>query len=542
MDADGDGWTPEEDCDDGDPTVHPDAPDAFGDEVDQDCDGVDGVDADGDGVASEESGGSDCDDGDPSVSPLEAEVCGNHRDEDCQPRSPACGLPAELYLADAAARYDGEDADQVGSALADVGDVDGDGHRDFAIGAQNHTSQGEKIGAAYLVLGQATPAGGALVERAVRYLGEANVGYLGKSVDGAGDVDGDGLSDWLVGATGSDAPGPDAGEALLILGTSVPEEGRPDTAAARLQGESEGDHAGWSVAGLGDLNGDGLDDVGVGAVRESSNEEWSGAAYVVLGGSFAGTRSLAEADAVYHGVAYRDYAGRRMSGGGDLDGDGLDDAAIAADGAEDQGIVGVVLGRAVPVSELLETVDAVWTGEAAEDRAGIAMAGVTDLTGDGYADLAIGAPNSDEAHPDAGTVYLVEGAAGLVGGPLREVPLRLHGASTEDGAGASLDAGSDVDGDGTPDLCIGAPRAALTGPDAGAAYLVWGGAGITTGDLDAAAVRLLGEDWGDFAGGAVAGIGDFDADGFGDLAIGAAGFQGGSAYGGTIYLVLGSGD
>jgi len=111
LDADDDRWTVDEDCDDHDPTTHPGASDTSGDGVDQDCDGVDGVDADGDGVASEGSGGSDCDDEDPGVSPLQTEVCDNHLDEDCEPRSPACGLPAELSLGDVAVRLDGASGD-----------------------------------------------------------------------------------------------------------------------------------------------------------------------------------------------------------------------------------------------------------------------------------------------------------------------------------------------------------------------------------------------------------------------------------------------
>ncbi len=430
----------------------------------------------------------------------------------------------------------------MGSRLAGVGDVDGDGHDDLLLGSPNNAAQGEKAGAAYLLLGQAEPSGGDLADRAIRYLGESEDDRFGYSAAGAGDVDGDGLADWIVGAVSSDAAGQRAGEALLFLGTGHPGPGGSTTAAARLQGEAEDDHAGWSVAGLGDLDGDGFDDVAVGAVRESTNQEWSGAAYVVLGGESWDTRSLAEADAVYHGVAYRDYAGRRLSGGGDLDGDGLDDVAVTSDGEENQGLVSVVLGRATPVSERLDAADAVWTGEAPGDYAGYALSGAADLTGDGYADLAIGAPGNDEAHADGGTVYVVEGAAELSGGPLREVPVRVHGASIDDLAGGAVDSGSDVDGDGAPDLCVGAEGAALNGPESGVAYLLWGGPGLTGGDLDDAAVRALGEDWGDHAGGGVAGIGDFDGDAFGDLAIGAPGFQGANAYGGATYLLPGTGD
>jgi hypothetical protein len=229
-----------------------------------------------------------------------------------------------------------------------VGDVDGDGLGDVLVGAYLSSAGGAQSGIAYLVLGGRSgtiP----LASADARLLGEDAADGAGMSVAGAGDVDGDGLADLLVGAFGVDDAGGQSGAAYLVRGAP---SGDLDLslADARLTGESGGDYAGYSVAGAGDVDADGFADVLVGAPSRDDGTTDNGVAYLVRG-PFSGTVPLATADARLVGTAYMDVAGIAVSSAGDTDGDGYADVLVGANradgGASDAGIVYLLTGGGI---------------------------------------------------------------------------------------------------------------------------------------------------------------------------------------------------
>ncbi len=508
------------DCDDGDAAVHPGAEETWYDGVDADCDGASDYDADGDGHDSQEQGGgTDCDDEDEAVHPGQLDWSDGY-DSDCDGTADQTGPPGAtaIVLGDelgdhaayalegvgdvdgdglddlllgapgrdlafllpgaisgtaaasqvATATVSGEAGIQLGSALAAAGDADGDGYADLLLGAR--LAEG-MTGAAYLLHG---PLSGAtdLGEAQAVLLGEQLGDYAGCAVAGAGDVDGDGHADQLLGARGADGAGEEAGAALLFLG---PLSGQRSAAGADawLEGEASRAFAGCAVAGVGDSDGDGLDDLLVGA----RGEESGGRAYLLLG-PVSGQLSLAAAAAVMEGADAFDYAGGALAGPGDVDGDGLADLLVGAygndAGGSNAGAAYLLLGRAEkdwtsPVA--LSSSDAVLPGETSNDRAGIAVAGAGDVDGNGHADLLVGA---DDAGEDG------RGAAYLVLGPvqgsyqLEWADIEFGGDEEDEGAGSAVAGAGDGDGDGLADFLVGAHLRDEGGSEAGAAFLLRG--------------------------------------------------------------------
>ncbi len=445
------------------------------------------------------------------------------------------GVTIDLSMADA--KLVGEATeDWAGTNVSGAGDVDGDGHDDLLVGAWGNYEEGTYAGVAYLLLGPVT----GTVE-----LSMADAKLVGEEADdgadrvsGAGDVDGDGLDDVLVGARGNDEGADSAGAAYLVLG---PVTGTLDLsgADAKLIGDEASDYAGISVSGAGDVNGDGLADMLVGASDVGGGS--AGAAYLVLGpvtGTF--DLSLADGKLVAEGA---DDGADSVSGAGDMDGDGLDDVLVGApfndEGGSQAGAAYVVLG---PVTGTLDLslADAKLVGEEGGDQAGgvegrgVASAG--DVDGDGNDDVVVGASYNDQGGTYAGAAYLVLGpVTGTLDLSLADAKL-LGGMN--DHAGYGVSGAGDVDDDGRDDLLVGAYGDSEGGTFAGAAYLVLGPATGTL-DLDGADAKLVGERSNDCAGVSVAGVGDVDVDGHDDLLVGTQVHHDISV--GSAYLVYGGG-
>jgi len=224
----------------------------------------------------------------------------------------------------------------------------------------------------------------------------------------SGDVDGDGVGDVLVGACGQDAGGTDSGAAYLVLG---PATGTVDLSAAdtKFVGESERDEAGYALA-TGDVDGDGIGDILVGAYGQDAGGSYSGAAYLVLGPTTGWVDLSSAADAKFVGEVTGDFAGCNLASG-DIDGDGVGDVLVGAYGQDadgtDSGAAYLVLGPATGTVDLSEA-DAKFVGEEDADFAGSSLT-VGDIDGDGVGDVLVGAHDEDEGGSNAGAAYLLFG-------------------------------------------------------------------------------------------------------------------------------------
>lgn len=445
------------------------------------------------------------------------------------------------------AHFSGEAPNDLGgSSVAGVGDVNGDGYGDVLIGSpSNDSGPGNDGGAAYLVLGG--PSGWSLSKRlgqtpTVEYFGEAASDNAGISVAGAGDFNGDGFNDLLVGANLNDDSGADAGAAYVILGSASPAGGSLGTVGIQYTAEAAGDNAGISVAGAGDVNGDGFSDILIGANLNGGSD--NGAAYLVLGSATppaAGSQTNLATVVKYTGEAANDQAGRSVAGLGDTERDGLSDFVIGApnntDGGAGAGTAYLLPGSAAPanVSLGVGTPTVVQLTGGAGDNAGQSIAGAGDANGDGFADLLVGAPSNDTAGADAGAAYLVLLRPGLPNNSLTVIGLRYTGEVAGDQAGTHVAGAGDTNGDGFADFLVGAPF--QTSVDSGAGYLVLGSAGPASGSLSTAS-RYNGALNNDKAS-QVTGAGDVNGDGRADFMVAAPENDILFSNGGGIYLIFG---
>ncbi len=453
----------------------------------------------------------------------------------------------ERHLAGTMAQDDWADAtlqgaaasDRFGWALASAGDASGDGVADLLVGAPYADGGGSSSGAAYLFAGGSTLTGTLATTSATASITGASAGdEAGYAVGGGGDLDADGLDDFVVGARYDDGGGRDAGSAAVFLGGTSGSLSY-DSADAILDGENDGDQAGAAVAVVGDVDGDGYADVLIGAPANDRNGTDAGAAYVVLGSAAWTDLDLSAADFILEGVAAGDAAGWSVGGGGDVDRDGLADIMVGAP-AEDTGGSGagmayLIFGDELSDGDLDEFYD--MPGDSSSDAAGCAVAIPGDVNSvGGLDDIFIGAYTAGTAQN--GAVYFVRGSTSSFPSDLGSANAVISGASS-DRLGYAV-TGIELAGDTLHSLVAGAYGNTDAGSSAGAVFLFDAATMSGEGAFD------TGDAWGQIVASAASSYlgfsvaaDDFDGDGWEDVAAGAYGATGGASASGEVIVVMG---
>ncbi len=390
-----------------------------------------------------------------------------------------------------------------------------------------------------------------------------NIGNgFGESVSDAGDINGDGFDDVIVGAHF-------AGSTYVVFGATSGFDAQMDVSGLdgsngfRLDGENINDPSGLSVSSAGDVNGDGFDDVIVGADGADSNGRASGSSYVVFGkaSGFDAQMNLSSLDGRngfrLDGEHGYDFSGRSVSGAGDVNGDGFDDVIVGATRADpndgDSGSSYVVFGKAsgfdawMNLSNLDGHNGFRLDGEHKYDSSGLSVSSAGDVNGDGFDDVIVGATGADQNGDGSGSSYVVFGKASGFDAQMNLSSLdgrngfRLDGESIFDGLGSSVSSAGDVNGDGFEDMIVNATGAVPNGEDSGSSYVIFGRASGFGAEIDLSSLdgdngfRLDGEEHStDISGTSVSGAGDINGDGYDDLIIGSV-----SSYQSHGYVIFG---
>ena len=406
----------------------------------------------------------------------------------------------------------------LGTAAGSAGDVNGDGYSDLIASASGYNGAQTDGGRAYAFYGSSAglPCGGGCpvdANTAADWTADGHLAgaYLGYSAATAGDVDGDGYDDVVLGAPFDDSGQDLAGRAYLYRGSVT---GLEATAAWSDGGGQEDEDYGWSVAGAGDVNGDGSDDLLVGAPFYDSAQADAGRACLYYGSPLALLTEVAWSALSGNKGAH---LGSAVDTAGDLNGDGFSDVVVGAPNFDNSTLGGKVLVYYGSAAGLPGAASWTATGNQALGAFGAAAATAGDFNGDGYADLAVGAPTYDYGGLDgAGAAFVYLGSADGLGDPgtPANADWAVYGGQAGAQLGYDLGTAGDVNRDNYDDLIAGVP---FYDAGWGRAIVYHGGANPdTTGDW-----RTDGPpDEGNF-GYAVDTAGDVNRDGYADVIVGA---------------------
>ena len=471
----------------------------------------------------------------------------------------------------------------LGDAVSDGGDINGDGLADILVGARNADVDGDNNqGQVSVIFGS----NDGFSDRIRVDELDGNNGFVidgvreeqrfGTSVSFAGDVNGDDISDIVIGANNTNDG---RGDSYIIFGRSSFDESVDLTDldgsnGFKVDGITEGDRFGTAVSEAGDVNNDGIDDILITAISVDANgNEDAGAGYVIFGNedgfpddldltTINGTNGFA-----LNGISADDFTGFSASGGEDFNGDDIDDLLISSPqidpgGRDRAGRTYVVFGREDGFADELDlstiggdngfTINGIDAG----DASGFSVSAAGDVNNDGIADIGIGAPSADGSNENAGQSYIVYGSETGSTEPFIVLDdldgsngFAINGAEVDDQLGTSISAAGDVNNDDIDDFIIGAVGGSN---GAGTSYVVFGredgfpetlnlsDLNINTGFTIDGVKGVDEEDLiGDRSGEAVSGAGDVNGDGIDDLLVGAPQRSVDAEGAGEAYVVFG---
>jgi hypothetical protein len=404
-----------------------------------------------------------------------------------------------------------------GIALAGVGDVDGDGFGEVLVGAYGDNSN---TGAAYLFYGSLSGLDAAS-ETKLNPTDGYHDDYYGRHVSEAGDLNGDGFADLAVSAPWADSA---AGAVYLYEGG----ESGPGEQLRLVNGSGgSGGTFGMGLASAGDIDGDGMADLVVGRPVSNLAAPAGGAIHVFLGQ--ADLSAMDETVIAASDAEASAQIGYRVSGGGDLDGDGYSDVVAGAPGASYAGHAVYVWLGSVDGLDLATEHKITSSFGVGGSGFGQAVSIGGDLDGDGHDDLVVGAPTDSTMASNAGASHLFLGSSGGID-TSSEVRLRALDAQADALFGTTVALFGDANGDGMAELAVGAYNDDF---GTGAVYLYQGAAGATT-SADGAKLRADPSDYYEYYSLGLSGGGDIDGDGTADLLVGAP-YDGRSASGGGAF-------
>jgi hypothetical protein len=409
-------------------------------------------------------------------------------------------------------------------ASGTAGDVNGDGYSDVIVGAYLYDLGENAEGRAYVYHGSAT---GLATTPAWTVEGNQEDARLGASVGTAGDVNGDGCSDVIVGVYLYDNDQTDEGRATIYLGGA---DGLSTSPAWSAEGNQAGAHFGDSVGTAGDVNDDGYDDVIVGAPLHDHGENNEGRAYVYLGGIGGPGTSPAWTAESNQDLSYFGFS---VGTAGDVNDDSYSDVIVGAYGyTNDQSSEGrayVYYGGAAGLST-----SPAWQVEGNQDYARLGSVGTAgDVNNDGYSDVIVGARDYDNGQTNEGRAYVYFGSAG----GLSTIP----GWTAESNGinayfGRSVGTAGDVNGDGFSDVIVGAPGYSHDIAGEGRAYVYLGSA---DGLGSLTAWMAEGNQGGAAFGSSVGTAGDVNGDGYSDVIVGAPFYENGQDWEGRAFVYHG---
>ena len=359
----------------------------------------------------------------------------------------------------------------LGFSVSSAGNVNGDEYDDVIIGAIQWNDGGPtREGAAFVFHGgpggiadSFDPSGDADA-----YIqGEQSTVYLGTSVSGAGDVNGDGFDDIIVGAPNYMDSDSFEGAAFVFRGSAAGIVGTsPLTAVAYLDGDKAGAFLGTSVSGAGDVNGDGYDDVIVGAPRYNKGSSEEGIAVVFLGnpGSYISGNNPLNAHAILESDQEGANFGNSVSDAGDVNSDGYDDIIVGSynynqgAGEENEGVAVVFLGANSGIQgRTPSTAHRMIQSNQFAATLGISVSGCGDVNSDGYDDIIIGADHFFNGESDEGAAFVFLGSSeGIRGINPAFASTTLQSNQADAQLGYSVAGAGDINGDGFNDVIVGA--------------------------------------------------------------------------------------